>query len=104
MRGLCAVAAACSGCTPTVCRGVCRNRRPGWSSTPPGWEKKRAAPPAPRAAAQPDTYVVQEGDSLWTIARDVYGESGRWQDIAKANGLESSRDLTVGQVLSIPRP
>jgi nucleoid-associated protein YgaU len=47
-------------------------------------------------------YTVQSGDSLASIAQDVYGDPTRWRDIARANGLEEPFALTVGEALVIP--
>ena len=50
------------------------------------------------------TYFVQPGDSLWTIARDHYGDGTRWKEIFEANNkvLRSPDDLKTGQELMIP--
>ena len=50
------------------------------------------------------TYFVQPGDSLWTIARDHYGEGTRWKEVFEANRkvLRSPDDLKAGQELLIP--
>ena len=69
-----------------------------------------AAPDATRAPAVParttnaSTYVVVDGDSLWAIAKKVYGEGSRWEQIFEANRdqLASGDDLRVGQVLRVP--
>lgn len=52
--------------------------------------------------ASPGSYTVQGGDTLQSIARSAYGDSGLWYRIAEANGLSSDRDLRVGQTLNIP--
>lgn len=68
----------------------------------------------PAAWVAPDTgsggneserqYEVVPGDTLSSISRKLYGESGRWMDIYQANRdqLSSPRDLRVGQILRIP--
>jgi 5'-nucleotidase len=65
------------------------------------------SPPAPvrPAAVAPTagrTYVVQKGDSLWSIARKLYGDGKRSRDIAQANRLADPNKLKIGQVLTIP--
>ncbi len=65
------------------------------------------APPAPPKPTQPptpptETYTVQAGDTLWSIAQRLYGDGKRWKDIAQANGITDARKLTVGTVLKIP--
>lgn len=69
----------------------------------PGAEGAAAAGPAARY----DTYVVQRGDSLWSIAAkpEVYGKATRWRRLFDANrNLLSSPDrLKAGMTLQIPR-
>ncbi len=49
-------------------------------------------------------YVVRPGDELLPLARRLYGETKYWQSIAKSNpDMDPKRDLTVGQVLRLPR-
>ena len=47
-------------------------------------------------------YVVQEDDSMWTIADQWFEDPTRWQEIARANpGINPDR-LRVGQRLYLP--
>jgi hypothetical protein len=48
------------------------------------------------------TRVVKQGDTLSGIAHEVYGEAGRWREIASANRISNPRRLQPGQVLVIP--
>ncbi len=48
------------------------------------------------------TRLVQPGERLDWIAYQEYGDSTLWRLIADANGLLSTRHLTVGQRLAIP--
>jgi nucleoid-associated protein YgaU len=50
------------------------------------------------------TYQVQPGDSLISIAKKMYGDGRKWDDIYQANRDELGRAdrLRVGQVLEIP--
>jgi nucleoid-associated protein YgaU len=50
------------------------------------------------------TYTVQKGDTLWSVAIHFYGEGRRWNKIYEANRdvLSSSSALPVGAVLVIP--
>ncbi len=50
----------------------------------------------------PKTYRVQRGDTLSAIARRTLGNSNRWGEIAKQNGINNARDLRVGMVLKLP--
>jgi nucleoid-associated protein YgaU len=48
------------------------------------------------------TYRVNRGDSLWIIARRLYGEGSAWTLLAKINNLENPNVLRIGQELSLP--
>lgn len=48
-------------------------------------------------------YIVQPGDSLATIAQQVYGDREAWVRIAKANNLASPDNIEIGMELVIPR-
>jgi LysM repeat protein len=50
----------------------------------------------------PDSYVVQAGDTLQSIAQAEYGDASLWYVIAQANALSDSNDLSIGQKLTIP--
>jgi len=47
-------------------------------------------------------YVIQSGDSLASIAQEVYGDPTLWREIAQANDLSEPYALTVGDTLDIP--
>jgi hypothetical protein len=53
-------------------------------------------------AATPGSYAVVRGDTLYTVARSVWGDSSLWYLIAEANGLNSPDKLAEGQLLIIP--
>lgn len=59
-----------------------------------------SADTAPNAATS--AYVVQRGDSLFTIARRVYGDGNRYLELCKANGLTDCNNLKIGQTLIVP--
>jgi nucleoid-associated protein YgaU len=48
------------------------------------------------------TRVVKRGDTLSSIAAEMYGDPARWRSIADANNLDDPRRLSVGLVLHIP--
>ena len=54
-----------------------------------------------------DTYIVKEGDTLWSIAANpqVYGDATKWRRLAEANRdvLKSPDRLRAGLSLRIPR-
>ena len=50
----------------------------------------------------PTRYTVQDGDTLNSIARALWGDASLWYVIADANGLTGESHLSAGQILSIP--
>jgi len=50
------------------------------------------------------TYIVQSGDTLFSISRKFYKSPKRWKAILEANkkDIRNPKDLTVGQTLVIP--
>jgi len=67
-----------------------------------------SAEPIPRIqtpAPLPETYQVLPGDTLSKIARTVYGDSSKWEEIYGANldKMKSENDLRAGQIITIPK-
>lgn len=54
------------------------------------------APPAPQ------TYTIQKGDTLWSIAVSLLGDGQRWKDIKAANPGLDEKKLPIGKTISIP--
>ncbi len=52
--------------------------------------------------AKVQTYTVQPGDDLWSVAQKFYGSGFNAYDIAKANKLEEPYTLSDNQILIIP--
>jgi LysM repeat protein len=50
----------------------------------------------------PSSYTVQGGDTLESIAQQIWGDSNFWYLLADANGLDESSTLVAGQSLIIP--
>jgi hypothetical protein len=48
------------------------------------------------------TYRVNRGDSLWIIARKIYGQGASWTLLAKANDISEPNKLRIGQELMLP--
>jgi YD repeat-containing protein len=48
------------------------------------------------------TYVVHGGDTLSSIAAQLWGDASLWYKLAQANGLSSDTGLTAGQTLLVP--
>lgn len=64
------------------------------------------APAAAAATTQPPAetyYLVVEGDSLWSIARDQLGSGTRYKEILALNPtLASGKPLKIGTQLKLP--
>lgn len=56
------------------------------------------------ADAVPETYVVQEGDTLYRIAKRFYGRISAWKEIREANKALVTMDgrVRVGDTLTLP--
>jgi nucleoid-associated protein YgaU len=50
----------------------------------------------------PESYVVKQGDNLWSISEKLYGSGYNWVDLASANKLENPGVLFVGVKLTVP--
>lgn len=48
------------------------------------------------------TYIVQEGETLWSIAEKAYKSGYNWTDIARANKISDPNAIDKGQKLVIP--
>jgi Contractile injection system tube protein/LysM domain len=68
-------------------------------SSPPG----QAQNPTTRGTAGLRSHVLQDGDSLHSIAYESYGDATRWRVIAEANGIDDPLRIERGRALSIPR-
>ncbi len=68
----------------------------GWETTAPRTVVEPPAPPTTR------THTVRKGDTLWSIAKECYGDGKRWKEIAAANDIANESKLPVGKVLRIP--
>jgi LysM repeat protein len=68
----------------------------------PAAVRHAVAKPAPAPADQ--TYIVQAGDSLWSIAQRFYGNPFKWPDIYHANQsqIADPNAINIGQALTIP--
>ena len=80
--------------------------RPPGNDAPDGSRTAGTAHAADAYDAAPSlrTHVVKKGDTLSTIAEQVYGTAGRWTDIYAANRdvLEDPDCIRAGQVLQLP--
>ncbi len=63
-------------------------------------EENQRNPPSNSSPAQ--TYTVKEGDTLSSIAGQVWHDPSQWRRIASANEILNPRTLTPGQQLNLP--
>lgn len=49
-----------------------------------------------------NSYTVERGDSLWSIAEAKLGDGFRWKEIAEVNDLPTDTTLRAGQELKLP--
>ena len=75
---------------------------PGDVPAPPA--AARHAVPEPARAPADHTYVVQTGDTLWSIAQRFYGNPFKWPEIYQANQsqIADPNVISIGQALTIP--
>jgi hypothetical protein len=59
--------------------------------------------PTTRALAGAGIHVVQDGDSLPSIAYRAYGDATHWRAVAEANAIDNPLHLRRGTPLMIPR-
>lgn len=74
---------------------------PAPKSIPVAPEPKASAP-VTAAPAAGSTYVVQKGDTIYSIARKTYGDTKKVKAIIDLNHLADPNKLTVGQKLQLP--
>ena len=58
-----------------------------------------------KSLQSPDTTkyrTVRQGDSLWAMSANEYGEASQWRQIAAANGIDNPRLLRTGDTLVVP--
>ncbi len=62
--------------------------------------KPSLAPAADGSKAQ--VYTVKKGDTLYSIARNVYGDASKYKEIIRANPGIDPNKIKVGQKLNLP--
>lgn len=60
------------------------------------------ATPSAAGSSEVQTYVVQSGDTMWSIATKFYGNGSKYPQILRANDLPDNAVLQVGVTLVIP--
>ncbi len=60
--------------------------------------------PVDEPSGRTETYEVKKGDTLFSIAADIYDNAGAWRRIFEANDdlLNSPDDLVPGMILKLP--
>jgi hypothetical protein len=48
------------------------------------------------------TYIIKQGDSLWSIATEKYGDPRLWRSLADRNQIDNPRILENGKEIIIP--
>ena len=61
-----------------------------------------APPTPPTSSTEPQNYVIETGDTLWSIATKFYGNGSKYTLIQRANNLPDNAILQVGATLVIP--
>jgi nucleoid-associated protein YgaU len=76
------------------------------AASPSATPAEPAATPGPaQAAAGAQTYTVRAGDTLPSIAKQMYGDANKWTSIYDANRATIGEDpnlIQVGTQLAIP--
>jgi nucleoid-associated protein YgaU len=72
----------------------------------PGWENEIQADIKAERTDIHGVYEVKSGDSLSKIAKSLYGDPNRYNEIFQANAdqLKDPNKIQPGQKLKIPRP
>jgi nucleoid-associated protein YgaU len=70
-----------------------------------GGRRKHKGDFGPADVSHPDSYVVQEGDTLYKIALRFYGRTSAWKMIREANKESITTDgrVRTGQTLKLPK-
>lgn len=80
------------------------DKKPDFSNVV-GGSSSTAKPPSPSPGASAErTYTVQKGDSLWKIAKQMYGKGSDWKRIHEANKdvIHDPDVIQPGWTLRIP--
>lgn len=65
-------------------------------------EKPEASADKAASPEAPESYVVQSGDTLSAIAKEVLGDASRYPEIMELNGIDDPTKLRAGQDLKLP--
>lgn len=56
----------------------------------------------PSPSPSGNSYTVKQGDTLWALAQEHFGDGTRWREIASANSIMDPSALVIGQEIIIP--
>ena len=83
-----------------------RPQRPKVKTVP--WhdaDRPSGSPDGPKRNGFPKIHVVREGDTLWVIAKQYYGDGRYWRIIVEANSEAFDGDrFNSGMTIKIPDP
>jgi len=57
---------------------------------------------SPESTDKTKRWTVAEGDTLWLIAAEEYGDPNYWRTIAEKNNVRNPRQLSAGDTLELP--
>ena len=57
---------------------------------------------SPESTDKTKRWTVAEGDTLWLIAYEEYGDPSHWRTIADRNDITNPRQLSAGETLELP--
>ncbi|SEV87755.1 CIS tube protein [Natrinema salifodinae] len=57
---------------------------------------------APESTDKTKVWTVTEGDTLWLIASEEYGDPSHWRTIANQNDIANPRAIEPGETLELP--
>src|SRR6056297_1328043 len=57
---------------------------------------------SPESTDKTKRWMVAEGDTLWLIAAEEYGDASHWRTIADQNDIKNPRQISAGETLELP--
>lgn len=63
--------------------------------------KEKRTNETPSNTSKSDTYIVKKGDTLYNIAKKVYGDGNKYLELADKNGISNPNFILDGQELKI---
>ncbi|ELZ19501.1 CIS tube protein [Natrinema limicola] len=57
---------------------------------------------SPESTDKTKVWTVTDGDTLWLIAAEEYGDAAHWRTIANHNDIEDPRAIETGDTLELP--